>query len=105
MGKYSQALSDAERAVDIDGHYAKARTRVGAAALAMGNTDVAKRSFELALKLDPTSQTARDGLKACERSRAPRSKPAPTKPAGPPTATPSPAPADFEDSDSVCLTI
>ena len=105
MGKYSQALSDAERAVDIDGHYAKARTRVGAAALAMGNTDVAKRSFELALKLDPTSQTARDGLKACERSRAPRTKPAPTKPAGPPTATPSPAPADFEDTDSVCLTI
>lgn len=67
MAKYSQALSDAERAVTLDGNFAKARTRVGAAAAALGRHDLAKRSFELALKLDPNSQAARDGLVRLER--------------------------------------
>jgi len=62
LKRYSQALSDAERAVTLDGNWAKARTRVGAAALAMGRFDLAERAFGLALKLDPTSQTAQQGL-------------------------------------------
>ena len=63
MRKFSQALSDGERAVELEGNWAKARSRVGAANMALGRREAAKRAFELALKLDPTSETAREGLK------------------------------------------
>ena len=83
MKRYSQALSDAERAVILDGNWAKARSRVGAAALAMGRFDLAERAFGLALKLDPASQTARQGLSELKdtvaRAERSRASSAPTK--------------------------
>ena len=62
MRKFSQALSDGERAVELEGTKAKARSgRRGQHGA--GPERGQKRAFELALKLDPTSETAREGLK------------------------------------------
>lgn len=93
LGKFSQALRDGERAVDLDGQWAKARCRVGVAHVALGQREAAKRAFELALKLDPTSETAREGLETLNapvvsskkserrdhRARAPAAVSAPTR--------------------------
>jgi len=93
LGKFSQALRDGERAVDLDGQWAKARCRVGVAHMALGQREAAKRAFGLALKLDPTSETAREGLETLNapvvsskdskrrehRARAPAAVTAPTR--------------------------
>ena len=65
-----QALHDAQHAVRLDCDYAKARTRLGSAALALGRYDDAQKAFEMALKLDSTSKAAQLGLAEVRSARA-----------------------------------
>ena len=65
-----QALHDAQHAVRLDCNYAKARTRLGSAALALGRYDDAQKAFEMALKLDSTSKAAQLGLAEVRSARA-----------------------------------
>jgi tetratricopeptide (TPR) repeat protein len=64
-----QALHDAQHAVRLDCDYAKARTRLGSAALALGRYDDAQKAFEMALKLDSTSKAAQLGLAEVRSAR------------------------------------
>lgn len=54
----------------MDCDYAKARTRLGSAALALGRYDDAQKAFEMALKLDSTSKAAQLGLAEVRSARA-----------------------------------
>ena len=65
-----QALHDARHAVRLDGEYAKARTRLGQAAFALGHYDDAQKAFEMALKLDARSKAAQTGLREVQAARA-----------------------------------
>lgn len=63
---FAQALTDAEKCVEINGSWAKGYNRVAGAQHGLGNLDDAKQTYEKALEIDPSNAMAKDGLKSVE---------------------------------------
>ena len=66
MGKteqFDRALADCTRAIELDAGLSAGYEGRALALESTGSVAAAEKDFRRALKLDPTSQTARDGLK------------------------------------------
>ena len=62
VGNYEKALEDAERCVKLAPGWGKAYTRKGAALVGLGQGGEAVKVYLEGLKLDPASESLRQGL-------------------------------------------
>ena len=62
LGRYQEALSDAERTVELEPNWAKGYSRLGYPLLKMGRCEEAKKKYQEGLKLEPDNQQLKDGL-------------------------------------------
>ena len=67
-GESTDALADANRAIDIDDHAASAFATRGLIREKMGDTEGAIADFRQALKLDPKFQQPADGLQRLQKA-------------------------------------
>jgi tetratricopeptide (TPR) repeat protein len=111
IGKNSEALSDAEQAIQLDGGYAKAYFRKGSALVALSNYSLAKESFEEGLKLAPGDKSFITQLQKLRETPAATAPPTSThastpatssRPQVPKKSAPAPAPSlpENEGDDS-----
>lgn len=75
MGKYTEALEDAEECIKIKPDWSKGYSRKGLAAFNLGNTADAKASYTKGLEIDPNNQLLKDGLAQVESSEKQASNP------------------------------
>ncbi|ONK55966.1 uncharacterized protein A4U43_C10F2770 [Asparagus officinalis] len=62
LGQFSNALSDAEKTVELNPNWAKGYSRLGAAHLGLNNVDDAIRAYEKGLAIDPNNDALKSGL-------------------------------------------
>ncbi|KAL6010735.1 hypothetical protein ACLOJK_001176 [Asimina triloba] len=68
LHKYSEAISDCNRSIEIDPNYSKAYSRLGLAYYAQGNySNAINKGFLKALQLDPNSTTIRENIRVAEQ--------------------------------------
>ncbi|KAL4951385.1 hypothetical protein BDW69DRAFT_39632 [Aspergillus filifer] len=66
--KYEQALTDAEKAIEIKPDWSKGHQRKGAAARGLGDLLSAHDAYEEALRLEPGNTQAKSGFEAVKRA-------------------------------------
>ena len=66
LGRYAEALSDAERTVGLKAGWPKGYSRLGYALLQLGRYEEAKDKYQEGLKLDPDNQQLKEGLTEAE---------------------------------------
>ena len=69
--RYAEALELNRRLAELSPEGAQIHANIGAALYFLGRVDAAVRSFEQALALDPTLQTARAALEQIRETRLP----------------------------------
>lgn len=79
LHKYSEALSDAKKTVELKPDWAKGYSRLGAAHQGLGNYGDAISAYQKGLEIDPNNEALKSGL-ADAKSAAPRSRPEPANP-------------------------
>jgi stress-induced-phosphoprotein 1 len=70
LHRYSDALADAERTVEIKPDWAKGYSRLGAAHLGLGAADSAVAAYEKGLALDPSNEGLKAGLEDAKKAAA-----------------------------------
>ncbi|XP_050212988.1 uncharacterized protein LOC126664575 isoform X3 [Mercurialis annua] len=66
--KYTEAISDCLKSIEIDPHYSKAYSRLGLAYYALGNyRDAIDRGFRKALALDPDNESVKENIRVAEQ--------------------------------------
>ncbi|KAL4878292.1 hypothetical protein BJY04DRAFT_196209 [Aspergillus karnatakaensis] len=68
QGKYEEALTDAEKAVEIKPDWSKGHQRKGAAYRGLGDLLSAHDAYEEAIKIEPTNEQAKNGFNAVKRA-------------------------------------
>ncbi|KAL5334863.1 hypothetical protein BJX70DRAFT_391104 [Aspergillus crustosus] len=68
QAKYEEALTDAEKAVEIKPDWSKGHQRKGAAYRGLGDLLSAHDAYEEAIKLEPTNEQAKNGFNAVKRA-------------------------------------
>ncbi|XP_068120408.1 dnaJ homolog subfamily C member 7 isoform X2 [Hyperolius riggenbachi] len=63
LGKYREALEDAQQSVRLDDAFVKGHQREGKCHLTLGNAMAASRSFQKVLELEPNNEQTRQELK------------------------------------------
>ncbi|KAL2317799.1 hypothetical protein Fmac_031675 [Flemingia macrophylla] len=67
INKYTEAIQDCLRSIEIDPNYSKAYSRLGMAYYAQGNyRDAIDKGFRKALQLDPNSETVKENIRVAE---------------------------------------
>lgn len=66
LGRYAEALSDAERTVRLKADWPKGYSRLGYALFQLGRYEEAKDKYQEGLKLDPDNQQLKEGLTEAE---------------------------------------
>uniref|UniRef100_A0ACD5YM31 Uncharacterized protein n=1 Tax=Avena sativa TaxID=4498 RepID=A0ACD5YM31_AVESA len=69
--RYSDALADAEKTVELKPDWAKGYSRLGAAHLGLGDAASSIAAYEKGLALDPSNQGLKDGLADAKKAAAP----------------------------------
>ncbi|KAK1386881.1 Small glutamine-rich tetratricopeptide repeat-containing protein alpha [Heracleum sosnowskyi] len=68
INKYTEAIGDCLRSIEIDPNYGKAYSRLGFAYYAQGNyRDAIDKGFSKALQLDPTNESVKENIRAAEQ--------------------------------------
>lgn len=68
INKYTEAIGDCLRSIEIDPNYGKAYSRLGFAYYAQGNyRDAIDKGFTKALQLDPTNESVKENIRAAEQ--------------------------------------
>lgn len=70
LQKYSEALADAKKTVELKPYWVKGYGRLGAAHLGLGQTDMAVASYKKGLDIDPTNDALKSGLADAEAAAA-----------------------------------
>ncbi|CAL9037722.1 unnamed protein product [Musa banksii] len=66
--KYSEAIEDCLKSIEIDPNYSKAYSRLGSAYFAQGNyRDALEKGYLRALELDPNNNTIRENIQVTEK--------------------------------------
>ncbi|KAH8508908.1 hypothetical protein H0E87_010883 [Populus deltoides] len=66
--KYTEAIRDCLKSVEIDPGYSKAYSRLGLAYYAQGNyRDAIDKGFKKALQLDPSNETVKENIRVAEQ--------------------------------------
>lgn len=66
--KYSEAVGDCLKSIEIDPSYSKAYSRLGTAYFVQGNyTDAINKGFEKALQLDPGNEVVKENIRMAEQ--------------------------------------
>ncbi|CAL9108000.1 unnamed protein product, partial [Musa textilis] len=66
--KYSEAIEDCIKSIEIDPNYSKAYSRLGSAYFAQGNyRDALEKGYLRALELDPNNNTIRENIQVTEK--------------------------------------
>ncbi|KAJ4965650.1 hypothetical protein NE237_017499 [Protea cynaroides] len=66
--KYSEAIRDCLKSIEIDKNYIKAYSRMGLAYYAEGNySDAINKGFKKALQLDPDNESIKENIRVAER--------------------------------------
>ncbi|KAJ3680301.1 hypothetical protein LUZ60_016579 [Juncus effusus] len=81
LNKYSEALADAEKTVELKPDWAKGYSRLGAAHVGLGNAEAAVNAYEQGLTFDPANEGLKSGL-ADARAAAARARPTASSPFG-----------------------
>lgn len=68
--RYSEALADAEKTVELKPDWAKGYSRLGAAHLGLGDAASAVAAYEKGLALDPTNEGLKAGLADAKKAAA-----------------------------------
>lgn len=77
--RYSEALADAEKTVELKPDWAKGYSRLGAAHLGLGDAASAVAAYEKGLALDPTNEGLKAGLADAKKAAtAPPCRPPPS---------------------------
>ncbi|RDX71702.1 Small glutamine-rich tetratricopeptide repeat-containing protein alpha, partial [Mucuna pruriens] len=67
VNKYTEAIQDCLRSIEIDPNYSKAYSRLGLAYYAQGNyRDAIDKGFRKALQLDPNNETVKENIRVAE---------------------------------------
>ncbi|XP_020236516.2 small glutamine-rich tetratricopeptide repeat-containing protein 2, partial [Cajanus cajan] len=67
INKYTEAIQDCIRSIEIDPNYSKAYSRLGMAYYAQGNyRDAIELGFRKALQLDPNNETVKENIRVAE---------------------------------------
>ncbi|XP_027331747.1 small glutamine-rich tetratricopeptide repeat-containing protein isoform X2 [Abrus precatorius] len=68
INKYTEAIQDCLRSIEIDPNYSKAYSRLGLAYYAQGNyRDAIEKGFIKALQLDPNNESVKENILVAER--------------------------------------
>ncbi|KAJ7959134.1 Small glutamine-rich tetratricopeptide repeat-containing protein [Quillaja saponaria] len=66
--KYTEAIRDCFRSIEIDPNYSKAYSRLGLAYYAQGNyRDAIEKGFRKALQLDPSNESVKENIRVAEQ--------------------------------------
>ncbi|EEF48388.1 heat shock protein 70 (HSP70)-interacting protein, putative [Ricinus communis] len=66
--KYTEAIRDCLKSIEIDPHYSKAYSRLGLAYYAQGNyRDAIDKGFRKALELDPHNESVKENIRVAEQ--------------------------------------
>ncbi|KAK2399493.1 hypothetical protein P8452_06672 [Trifolium repens] len=67
INKYTEAIQDCLRSIEIDPNYSKGYSRLGFAYYAQGNyRDAIDKGFKKALQLDPNNESVKENMRAAE---------------------------------------
>uniref|UniRef100_I1LW73 SGTA homodimerisation domain-containing protein n=1 Tax=Glycine max TaxID=3847 RepID=I1LW73_SOYBN len=68
INKYTEAIQDCLRSIEIDPNYSKAYSRLGLVYYAQGNyRDAIHKGFRKALQLDPNNESVKENIRVAER--------------------------------------
>ncbi|XP_014622405.1 small glutamine-rich tetratricopeptide repeat-containing protein alpha-like isoform X5 [Glycine soja] len=68
INKYTEAIQDCLRSIEIDPNYTKAYSRLGLVYYAQGNyRDAIHKGFRKALQLDPNNESVKENIRVAER--------------------------------------
>ncbi|XP_061341949.1 uncharacterized protein LOC133288247 isoform X2 [Gastrolobium bilobum] len=68
ISKYTEAVQDCLRSIEIDPNYSKAYSRLGLAYYAQGNyRDAIDKGFKKALQLDPNNESVKENIRVAEQ--------------------------------------
>jgi stress-induced-phosphoprotein 1 len=70
LHRYSDALADAQKTVDLKPDWAKGYSRLGAAHLGLGDAASAVAAYEKGLELDPSNEGLKAGLQDAKKAAA-----------------------------------
>ena len=68
LGHFNEALSDAETCITLQPGFAKGYSRKGLALFRLGRTAEAKQAYEQGIKVDPTNEQLKEGLKEVDKA-------------------------------------
>ncbi|KAK4769618.1 hypothetical protein SAY86_027768 [Trapa natans] len=75
LSRYSEALDDAKKTVELKPDWSKGYSRLGAAHLGLGHADEAVSAYKKGLEVDPNSEALKSGLADAQAATS-RSRPA-----------------------------